>query len=52
MAKIEKSEAPSANEIKAFLNNISFSIPKEFVEFYEQSNGAEINSEKAYTVVL
>jgi hypothetical protein len=51
MKNIEKNEPTNRIEIEDFLSEISFTLPKGFIEFYIQSNGAEVNSEEFYTIL-
>lgn len=51
MGIIDKNEAPKASEVEKFLNNISFSLPEGFIEFYKQTNGADISSDELYTTL-
>ncbi|WP_437922459.1 SMI1/KNR4 family protein [Sphingobacterium sp. LRF_L2] len=51
MTTIERNEAPKSSEIAEFLRRISFLLPEGFIEFYKQANGADISSEKYYTIL-
>ncbi|MBN8684312.1 MAG: SMI1/KNR4 family protein [Chitinophagales bacterium] len=48
MATIDRNESPMADDVKTFLEQINFVLPKGFVEFYTASNGAEISSDDNY----
>ena len=51
MATINRNTAPTPEEIEAFLNQIDFSLPEGFVDFFKETNGAEIDTEKRYIVL-
>ena len=51
MSQIDKNDAPSENEVREFLNNMSFLLPDGFIEFYRGANGADISSAELYTVL-
>ena len=51
MRTIDKNDAPTAGEVNDFLRGISFSVPVGFMEFYRQANGADVNSDKSYTIL-
>lgn len=42
---------PKSDEVRLFLDSISFPLPEGFIEFYKQANGGDINSLDAYTVL-
>ena len=48
MGTIITNTPATADEIKYFLKEIKFSISDDFVDFFKESNGAEINSEEMY----
>jgi hypothetical protein len=48
MTTIEKKEPPSISDVNAFLTNIDFELPKGFIEFFSQSNGAVIRGKNVY----
>jgi hypothetical protein len=49
MKRIEKNESPSSEDVREFLQNITFDLPERFIEFYSSTNGAIISSEENYT---
>lgn len=51
MYAITKNQAPQQSEIEGFLNKINFMLPKGFISFYSESNGAEIMSDESYTIL-
>lgn len=51
MATITKNTAPSAQEVVAFLNQIDFTLPEEFIAFFKTSNGADISTEANYLLL-
>ncbi|MDX2278014.1 MAG: hypothetical protein NW218_00435 [Saprospiraceae bacterium] len=42
MTKIDKKTAPSSEEIDIFLKQVNFNLPKGFIEFFTDANGADI----------
>ncbi len=51
MIEVIKNNPPQENEIVIFLNNINFKLPKGFIEFYRDSNGAEIYKNENYCLL-
>lgn len=51
MVKIIKNTPPKEEEIHNFLKNINFLLPEGFVEFYSNSNGAEIYRDENYCLI-
>jgi hypothetical protein len=43
MTSIEKNEVPQQEEINNFLKKVDFELPLGFIDFFKQSNGADIN---------
>jgi len=48
MTTIEKKNPPTSAELELFLKEIGFKLPFGFIDFFKQSNGADINSETMY----
>ena len=51
MATIDRNEPPTNTEIEQFINNANFKLPQGFLEFYKESNGADINGDEAYVML-
>ncbi|WP_338409764.1 SMI1/KNR4 family protein [uncultured Flavobacterium sp.] len=51
MIKIKKNNPAEVEEINMFLKNINFILPDGFIEFYSNSNGAEIYREEDYCLI-
>jgi len=51
MATIDKNAAPTVQEVEEFLGQIDFSLPKGFIEFFKESNGADIITDESYTLL-
>lgn len=51
MVMIYPNEAPANSEVEDFLSKISFLLPTGFIDFYQKSNGADINSDDNYTIL-
>lgn len=48
MSTIDRNSAPSTQAIDFFLEQIDFDLPKGFLEFFKDANGAEISSDEEY----
>lgn len=42
---------PQNNEVEEFINKITFQLPKGFLDFFSQSNGATISGEEKYAIL-
>ena len=51
MATIDKNPPPIEADVELFLRNINFSLPQDFIEFYKEANGADINANEAYVIL-
>jgi hypothetical protein len=51
MATIDRNTAPTADEVEAFLGQVDFNLPKGFIEFFKESNGADISTDEKYVVL-
>ncbi len=51
MINIDKNEAPSPQEVEVFLKQINFTLPKGFIDFFKESNGANISTEENYILL-
>jgi hypothetical protein len=51
MFKIEKNSPPEHNEIAVFLKGIGFILPKGFMDFFKESNGADVSSDTSYVTL-
>jgi hypothetical protein len=49
MMDISKTAAPTNHEIAAFTHEIKFKLSEGFLDFFRQTNGAIIRSDKGYT---
>jgi hypothetical protein len=48
MTTIDKNVAPTIDEIEAFLKQVDFNLPKGFIEFFKETNGADISTDEKY----
>jgi len=48
MVTIDRKIAPTKQEVETFLKQIDFKLPKGFIEFFKDLNGADISSDKNY----
>ena len=46
-----KNNAPSDDDINEFLSLIKFRLPEGFIEFYRETNGADISTEENYYIL-
>ncbi len=46
-----KNNAPNENDINEFLSLIKFRLPEGFIEFYKETNGADIGTEENYYIL-
>lgn len=51
MATIDRNTAPSVQEVEVFLKQIDFTLPKGFIEFFRESNGADISTDENYILL-
>ncbi len=51
MVRIDRNEPPTNNDIELFLRSITFKLPEGFIEFYRETNGADINGEGIYIML-
>jgi|GEM_PF-535044 hypothetical protein len=51
MATIDRNIAPIKQEVENFLKQIDFKLPEGFIEFFKDSNGADISSDENYIVL-
>lgn len=51
MATIDRNIAPIKQEVENFLKQIDFKLPQGFIEFFKDSNGADISSDENYIVL-
>ncbi len=51
MATIDRNSAPNKNEIEVFLKQLNFQLPKEFIDFFKEANGADINTDEEYILL-
>ena len=51
MATIDRNIAPIKQEVENFLKQIDFKLPAGFIEFFKDSNGADISSDENYIVL-
>lgn len=48
---IDRNIAPTKQEVEFFLKQIDFKLPDGFIEFFKDSNGADISSDENYIVL-
>lgn len=51
MVTIDKNVAPTAEEVKIFLQEVNFNLPEGFIDFFKEANGAEINTNEKYVIL-
>jgi hypothetical protein len=51
MTIIDRNPAPSEQEVGEFLGQIDFTLSKGFIEFFRESNGADISTDESYTLL-
>lgn len=51
MATIDRNTAPTSDEVEAFLVQVEFNLPKGFIEFFKEANGADISTDERYVVL-
>jgi len=51
MATIDKNTAPTTGEIDFFLKQIDFALPKGFIDFFKETNGADISTDEKYILL-
>ena len=51
MATIYRNTAPTAAEVAVFLNQVDFTLPAGFIEFFKEANGAEISTDDNYIIL-
>jgi SMI1 / KNR4 family (SUKH-1) len=51
MATIERNTAPTREEIETFLKQVDFSLPNGFIDFFKDTNGADISSDEKYILL-
>jgi hypothetical protein len=51
MATIDKNAAPTADEVEVFLKQVDFSLPKGFIDFFKETNGADVSTDEKYVVL-
>jgi hypothetical protein len=48
MIKINKKTPPTTDQIQAFLKNVNFNLPPGFIDFYKETNGADIEKDEKF----
>jgi len=51
MIKIDKNPPPTKNDIVEFLSVITFKLPNGFIDFFSQTNGADITIDDNYIIL-
>lgn len=51
MAIFHKNQPPTTQEIETFLKQIDFDLPDGFLNFFQQSNGGDIDGEENYLIL-
>jgi len=51
MAIIGRNTAPTNDEIEAFLKQVDFNLPKGFIDFFKETNGADISTDEKYILL-
>lgn len=48
---IDRNAPPKESEINAFISSVGFSLPIGFIDFFKETNGADINTDNHYVVL-
>ena len=48
---IDRNPPPNKEDVEKFISSITFQLPKGYVEFLQESNGADISFENAYLML-
>ena len=51
MPTIDRNPPPTNVDVALFLESINFQLPQGFIEFYKQTNGADINGDEIYVML-
>jgi hypothetical protein len=51
MATIDRNTAPTTNQVDVFLEQIKFNLPKGFIDFFRETNGADISTDEKYILL-
>jgi hypothetical protein len=51
MATIDRNTAPTTDEVEVFLKQIDFNLPKGFIDFFMDANGADISTNEKYILL-
>jgi len=51
MATIDRNTAPTTEEIETFLKQVDFSLPIGFIDFFRETNGADIITDEKYILL-
>ncbi|MEO4004176.1 SMI1/KNR4 family protein [Flavobacterium sp. CAU 1735] len=51
MATIDRNAAPTKQEIETFLKEVDFNLSKGFMDFFKETNGANISTDKKYVLL-
>ena len=48
---VHKTSPPSKTDVEKFVSSITFRLPTGYIEFMQETNGADINFENAYLIL-
>lgn len=51
MATIDKNNPPAQSEVEAFLDSTGFSLPPGFIDFFKESNGADLTNDNGFIIL-
>ncbi|MCD6067055.1 MAG: cell wall assembly protein [Bacteroidetes bacterium] len=51
MATIDRNAAPTKEEIESFLRQVDFNLSKGFIDFFKETNGADISTDDKYILL-
>ena len=51
MKTINKNNAPTLDEVGTFLKTINFNLPNGFIDFFKETNGADISTDDSYCLL-
>lgn len=51
MVTIDRNTAPRTDEVEAFLKQVDFNLSKGFIDFFKETNGADISTNEKYVLL-
>ena len=51
MINIDRNDPPRSDEIDDFVKQITFNLPEGFIDFFKETNGANITSDNSYVAL-